>query len=104
MPLISRTSPVFKTLPNSCNGACSSELCVTLTYLEPWHIHNLRNIWNPGKYLWCSIVLITLFNPGIFRILAYSKPEKYSEPFQASCGRNNSQQFLKTDPDQKVLH
>ena len=53
-------------------------------YLDPFHIHNLRNIRNPVKHLWCSIFLRTLCNPGIFRILVYSEPEEYSEPCQAS--------------------
>ena len=52
--------------------------------LEPCHIQNLRNIRNPVNHLWCSIFLRTLSNPGIFRILLYSKPEEYSEPCQAS--------------------
>ena len=53
-----------------------SKPCVTLTYSEPevyskpWHIHN----------------------PGIFRMLAYSKCEAYSEPCQTTLMKH----FAKT--------
>ena len=58
------------------NGPFCSETCVTLTYLEPWHIQNLRNIWNPVTHLWCSNFLRTLCNPGIFKTLVNAKPEE----------------------------
>ena len=71
-----RTRGIFRTLSNIYNEAFCSELCVTLAYLKPWHVQNLRNIWNPVKHLWCSIFLRTLCNPGIFRTLVYANPEK----------------------------
>ena len=79
-----RTRGIFRALSNIYNGAFCSEPCVTLAYLEPLHVQNLRNIWNPVKHLWCCISLRTSYNPGIFRTLVYTKPEEYSVPCQAS--------------------
>ena len=70
---------MFRTLSNICSGAFCSKTCVTLAYLEPYRIQNLRNIWNPVKHLWCSIFLETLCNSAIFKILVYLEFEKYSE-------------------------
>ena len=39
-----RTRGIFRTLLNIYNGAFCSEPCVTLAYLKPWHVQNLRNI------------------------------------------------------------
>ena len=58
-------------------------LYVTLKYLEPCHIWNLRNIRDPVKRLW-AVFFKVLCNPDIFRILVFSEPDKYSEPCQAS--------------------
>ena len=71
-----RPRGIFRTLSNIYNEAFCSELCVTLAYLKPWHVQNLRNIWNPVKHLWCSIFLRTLCNPGMFRTLVYAEPEE----------------------------
>ena len=40
-----RTRDIFRTLLDIYDGAFCSEPCVTLAYLEPWHVQNLRNIW-----------------------------------------------------------
>ena len=59
----------ISTIERSC-----PEPCVTLKYLELWHIQNLRNIQSPAKHLWCRVFLRALYNPDIFRTLLYSKP------------------------------
>ena len=70
-----RTRGIFRTLSNIYNGAFCSEPCVTLTYLEPWHIQNLRNIENSVKHLWWNVLSFrTLCNYNIFRLLIHSKP------------------------------
>ena len=66
------------------------EPCVTLAYLEPCHIQNLRNIRSPVKHLSCRIFLRALDNLGIFRILVYSEPalhKKWSFPLRISSVR-----------------
>ena len=53
----------------------------TAVYLESWHIQNQKHIQNP------RIFTILIYSepryPGIFRTLAYSKPEAYPEHCQA---------------------
>ena len=62
---------IFRTLSNIYNGEFYSEQCVTLPYLEPWHIQNPRHIQNTLKYLWWNVLLKTICNPDIFRNLVY---------------------------------
>ena len=42
-------------------------LVLTQAYLEPWHVQNLRNIWNPFKHLYDAAFIQ---NPNMFRTLA----------------------------------
>ena len=79
-----RTRGIFRIRSNTYNGAICSQHCVIPVYLEHYHIHNLRNIQNPVKHLWCSIFFRTFCNPSIFRILVCSEPEEYSKPCQVS--------------------
>ena len=52
-----------------------SEPCVTMGYLEPWHIQN------PGIFRTRSIYRALVYSgPRIFRTLTYLKSEAYSEP------------------------
>ena len=53
-------------------------LVLTQAYLEPWHVQNLRNIWNPFKHLYDAAFIQ---NPNMFRTLAVLKLI-YSEPCQ----------------------
>ena len=62
-----------------------SKPCITLEYLEPWHIQNsdifrTRSIFRTLAYseLWY------VRNPRIFRTLPFSKFEAYLEPCQTS--------------------
>ena len=82
-PCYLRTRGILRTLSDIYNGAFSSEPYVTLTYLEPCYIWNLKNIRNPVKRLWAAFSR-TLCNLGIFKILVYSEPEEHSEICQAS--------------------
>ena len=58
---IFRAHGIFKTLSNINDGKFYSEPCVTIVYLEPWHIQN------PTEYLRRSILLRTLCNYIGFR-------------------------------------
>ena len=49
-----------------------------------WSIQNSRHIHNPIKYLWWKILFATLYNPSIFRTVAYSESKAYSEYCQIS--------------------
>ena len=51
LPCHLRTRVFIRTLSNIYNGTLCSEPCVTLSYLEPWHVQNLNNIWNPVNHL-----------------------------------------------------
>ena len=62
-----------------------SELCVTLSCLEPWYIQNpdifrTRSIFRTLAYS----QPLYIQNPGILRTLVYSKSEAYLEPCQTS--------------------
>ena len=100
---IFRTRGTFRTPSNIYDGIFYSQSCVTLVYLEPWHIQNPRHIqntatpwitltyseplvyselWyilkskhiqNPAEYLRWSILLRTLCSYGRFRGPIYSK-------------------------------
>ena len=67
------------------NGKFYSQLCVTVAFLEPWHIQKI------AKYLRRNILFKTFCNTDIFRTLAYSEHiltyseiKAYSEPCQIS--------------------
>ena len=70
---IFRTRSIFRTLSNIYDGKCYSQSCVTPAYLEPLHIQNPRHIQNTAKHLSRNILFKTLYNPDIFRNLAYSE-------------------------------
>ena len=68
-----------------------SQPCVTLAYLESWHIQKLRHIQNTTKDLSRNILFkivcntdIANQNPSIFRTLVYSEIKAYSEPYRIS--------------------
>ena len=48
---------MFGILSNIYGAEFFEEPCVTLVYLEPWYIQNLRNIDNPLKHLRCNFIL-----------------------------------------------
>ena len=64
---IFRTQGIFRTLSNIYDGKIYSQRCVTLAYLEPWHIQNT------AKHLSRNILFKTLCNPDIFRTLVYAE-------------------------------
>ena len=70
---IFRAHGIFKTLSIINDGKFYSEPCVTLVYLEQWHIQNPKYIQNPTEYLKRSILLRTLCNYIRFRGRIYSK-------------------------------
>ena len=70
---IFRTRSIFRTLSNIYDGKCYSQSCVTPAYLEPLHVQNPRHIQNTAKHLSRNILFKTLYNPDIFRNLAYSE-------------------------------
>ena len=70
---IFRAQGIFRTLSNIYDGKFYSQLCVTLVYLEPWHIQNPTHIQNTAEYLRWSILLRTLCNYSRFRGPIYSK-------------------------------
>ena len=78
-----------------------TNLCVTLAYLEQWHIQTPKHNQNTGKHVSLNILLKTLCNPEMFRTLVYSElwyilksanlccQEKlYSEPYRISKMRH----------------
>ena len=67
--IIQAYSDIFKT-------QCNPGIFKTVVYPEPWHIHNQKHIQNPR----------------IFRTLAYSEFEAYSEP----CQTSTMKRFAKT--------
>ena len=66
---------IFKTL-------CNPGIFRTVLYSESWYVENQKHIQNPG--IFTSLVYS---EPRIFRTLAYSKSEAYSEPCQ-TCTMN----------------
>ena len=68
---IFRTGGILRTLSNICGGELYFKQCVTLAYLEPWHIQNPRYIQNTAKNLSWNILFKTLWNTDIFRALVY---------------------------------
>ena len=71
--VIFRTRGIFRTLSIIYDGKLYSQPCVTLAYLEPWHVPNPRRIHNTAKHLSRNILFKTLCNPDIFRNLVYSE-------------------------------
>ena len=69
---IFRTRDIFRTLPNVYYEEFYSEICVALAYLKPWHIQNLRHIYNTVTHLLWNILFKILCNLGIFRTPVYS--------------------------------
>ena len=43
-------------MSNIYDGKCYSQICVTLAYLELWHIQNPIDIQNTAKYLWREFI------------------------------------------------
>ena len=70
---IFRTWDIFRTVPNIYYKEFHSEPCVTLAYLKPWNIQNLRHTHNTVKHPLWNILFKTLCNLGIFRTLVYSQ-------------------------------
>ena len=88
-------------MPNIYDGKCYSQPCVSLVYLELWHIQNPSHIQNTAKYLSSNISFETLCNPEIFRTLTilrtlvYSEIKAYSEP----CRISKMEYFIKSHTD-----
>ena len=74
---ILRTRGIFRTLSNIYDGKIYSQPCVTLVYLDPWHIQNPRHIQNTAKHLSRNILFKTLCNPDIFRTQNYILKSKH---------------------------
>ena len=74
-----RARGIFRTLSNTYDGKFYSQPCVTLAYLEPWHIQNSRLIQNTAKHLSQKILFKTLYNPDIFRTLSIIRTLVYFE-------------------------
>ena len=70
---IFRTRGIFRTL-NIYDGKFYSQPCVTLVYLQPWHIQNPKHIQNTAKHVSRNILFKTLCIT-----LTYSEPLVYSE-------------------------
>ena len=70
---IFRTWDIFRTPSNIYNGKFYSQPCVTLAYLETWHIQNPKHIQNTVKHLPQDILFKTLCKPDTFRTLLYSE-------------------------------
>ena len=68
---IFRTGGILRSLSDICGGEFYFEQCVTLAYLEPWHIQNPRYIQNTVKNPSWNILFKTLWNTDIFRTLVY---------------------------------
>ena len=81
---------IFRTLSNISDGKFYQQPCVTLVYLEPWHIQNPRHIQNTAKHLSRNILFEKLCKSDIFRTLSifknlvYSEIKAYSEPCRIS--------------------
>ena len=74
---ILRTRGIFRTLSNIYDGKIYSQPCVTLVYLEPWHIQNPRHIQNTAKHQSRNILFKTLCNPDTFRTQNYILKSKH---------------------------
>ena len=68
---IFRTGGILRSLSDICGGEFYFEQCVTLAYLELWHIQNPRYIQNTVKNPSWNILFKTLWNTDIFRTLVY---------------------------------
>ena len=81
---ISRTQGIFRTLSNIYDGKSYSQTCLTLIYLETWHIQNV------AKHLPRNILFKALCkprhiqHPSITRTLVYPEIKVYSEPYRIS--------------------
>ena len=68
-----RKTGIFRNLSYIYYKELYSELCVTLAYLNPWHIQNSRHIHNTVKHLLLNVIYKTLCDRDIFGTLVYSQ-------------------------------